>query len=241
MESLFAILGSGLLGASREIDVWGGDVANAATPGFQALIPETVALPNVAVGTNLQVPGGVRVTTEQSLEEGPLLPAEGGVALPAGEYLAVTEGGQTYYTRDGAMAVDSQGRLTVAGGLLLGTNGQPIALPAGTSPEVGSDGWVYARTSGGARLRVGQLAVVTFANPEGLQAVGGNLMSATAASGPPVPVAQPNLTGGFVVGSNVDLASALPLLLLAERRFQAEAQVATVGETMQQRLDQLVG
>jgi flagellar basal-body rod protein FlgF len=201
-----------------------------------------VPLPATPIAPGVAVAGGSTVRTERSLADAPLQAASGGVAVGGGGYLAVSWNGATYYTRAGDLTLDPEGRLSLPqGAVALGTNGAPIVLPAGTTPEIGADGTVYARAPGGGPVQVGRLRVATFADPGGLADVGGTLLAPTAASGPPVPVANPVVQAGYVWQSNVDLATALPALLIAERSFQAQAEMANVDSAMATRLDQLVG
>jgi flagellar hook-basal body protein len=71
----------------------------------------------------------------------------------------------------------------------------------------------------GSRRVLGQIPLYNFANPQGLEAVGGGLYSASASSGPAVPGtpgtgALGELIGGFLEGSNVDLGTEMTDMLI---------------------------
>jgi len=92
-----------------------------------------------------------------------------------------------------------------------------------------ADGTVTARYSNGKTRPAGQIELANFRNPNGLNAIGGNAWSMTAASGDPVR----NIPGsgnlgsiqsGAVEESNVDLTAELVNMMTAQRIYQANAQ-----------------
>jgi flagellar basal body rod protein FlgG len=244
MDLLLTEIQNGLAAADRSLSLYAQEVANVATPGFQALTPLAVALPAEPVTSAVSVTAGADVVTRRDLAQGPLVPGVSpeDVAISGPGYFVVSRGGQTYYTRLGAFQTDGQGRLALPdGSLLLSTKGTPIALPAGaTSVSISSQGVVRAGLPGGGSALLGQVQVVTFPNPDGLQGVGGGLLAASPASGLPTAAAA-TLVPGMLEQSNVDLAQVLPELMVAVGAFRAQADLASVDQQMGQRLDQLVG
>ncbi|MGN6318673.1 flagellar hook protein FlgE [Trinickia sp.] len=120
---------------------------------------------------------------------------------------------------------------------------QPDGYGSGqlTSITVGDDGVLTGSYSNGATLALGQIALATFANPNGLVNLGNNLYAQTTESG----VAQidapgsPNhgvLQGGETEDSNVDLTSELVNLITAQRDYQANAQTIKTQQAVDQAL-----
>ena len=88
---------------------------------------------------------------------------------------------------------------------------------------------------------LGQIVLVNFANPNGLQPLGNNLYQATAAAGSPL-VGTPttatfgSLQGRAVEQSNVDLTAELVNMIVAQRVYQANSQSIKVQDTVLQTL-----
>lgn len=100
------------------------------------------------------------------------------------------------------------------------------------SLSVDSNGAVQGLYTNGKTRELGALGVATFINPEGLQAVGSNLYSATINSGSAnLGAAQigaaGKVKGGALENSNVDTAEQFVFLIQAQRGFQANARVIT--------------
>src|SRR3546814_1407452 len=88
--------------------------------------------------------------------------------------------GSTAYTRDGSFSVSSEGRLVTNDGYPL----QPdINIPEGAqSLTIGKDGTVTVMVPGDTQpSQIGQIELVIFLNPAGLQPLGDNLFAETAA------------------------------------------------------------
>nr|HMN81950.1 flagellar hook protein FlgE [Burkholderiaceae bacterium] len=92
-----------------------------------------------------------------------------------------------------------------------------------------ADGVLQARYTNGQTLAQGQVALATFANPQGLSPLGGNAWAETATSGQPL-VGSPGsgslgvLQSGATESSNVDLTAELVNMISAQRAYQANAQ-----------------
>ncbi len=104
---------------------------------------------------------------------------------------------------------------------------------------VGQDGLIIGSYSNGRNRAIGQLALATFNNPEGLEKVGGSNYRATVASGlAQVGVAGQGGRGLISVGtlemSNVDLAAEFTNLIIAQRGFQANSRVVTTSDELLQ-------
>ncbi|NUQ66808.1 MAG: flagellar hook-basal body complex protein [Phycisphaerales bacterium] len=107
---------------------------------------------------------------------------------------------------------------------------------------VGPDGIITGSFTNGRTRTIGQIALATFANHEGLIDAGGNLFSVGANSGPAV-ITEPGLLGaGRVIGgalelSNVDLGEEFIKMILSSTGYSASSRVIrTTDELMQQLL-----
>jgi flagellar hook protein FlgE len=107
--------------------------------------------------------------------------------------------------------------------------------------SVGTDGTLTGTYTNGKTQSLGQIALATFANQNGLQDLGGNNYQQTAASGlaqvsVPGSTNHGSLQGGAVENSNVDLTSSLVDLITAQRNYQANAQTIKTQQTVDQTL-----
>nr|WP_315846743.1 flagellar hook-basal body complex protein [uncultured Achromobacter sp.] len=126
-----------------------------------------------------------------------------------------------------------------------GSNYKLVAKPDGyTSGEfsginIGGDGSLVASYTNGETQVVGTIVLADFSNLQGLQPVGNNAWTETAASGQPI-LGQPGTNGlSKVVGqateaSNVDMSKELVNMIIAQRTYQANSQtIKTQDEIMQ--------
>ena len=98
-----------------------------------------------------------------------------------------------------------------------------------TGINIGDDGVILARYSNGVTRAEGQIALSSFRNSQGLEAVGGNNWVETNASGQPMLGAPTDgsfgkLRSGALEDSNVDLTAELVNMMTAQRAYQANAQ-----------------
>jgi flagellar hook protein FlgE len=105
--------------------------------------------------------------------------------------------------------------------------------------SIGSDGTVTGSFTNGKTQALGQLALASFANVNGLQLDGTTDYSPTLASGPAV-VGIPGagglgtLSGGSLELSNVDIATEFSNLIVAQRGFEADAKAVTTFDQITQ-------
>jgi flagellar hook protein FlgE len=134
-------------------------------------------------------------------------------------------------------------RLSGSGGLntaaALSQDGSGVGSVIGFS--VSEQGLISGTFSNGRSQAIGQIALATFANPNGLIKNGGSLYTATVNSGnAQVGVAgqggRGTLSGGTLEMSNVDLAAEFTNLIVAERGFQANSRVITTSDQILQDL-----
>lgn len=105
--------------------------------------------------------------------------------------------------------------------------------------QIGSDGTITGSFSNGKTAILGQLAMATFANNQGLLRTGNSGFTETLASGQAV-VGGPGtggrgtLAGGALELSNVDIAKEFAALIVAQRSFQANARAVTTFDEITQ-------
>jgi flagellar hook protein FlgE len=104
---------------------------------------------------------------------------------------------------------------------------------------IGPDGTITGSFTNGKTQALGQLALTSFANVNGLQLDGTTDFTPTLASGPPV-VGIPGAGGlGTIAGSslelsNVDIATEFSNLIVAQRGFEADAKAVTTFDQITQ-------
>lgn len=106
---------------------------------------------------------------------------------------------------------------------------------------ISQDGTLVGVFSNGLKQPLGQLAIVTFNNPPGLEKAGDSMYRNTVNSGPPqFGVAGAGgrgvLQAGALEMSNVDLAQEFTNLVIAQRGFQANSRVITTSDELLQDL-----
>ena len=191
------------------------NLANAQTHAFKRRVVVQHELDDVSVSLDFEQ--GLFETTDRQLD----------CAINGQGFFHVkikdSVGDGTAYTRSGNFFVNAQGEL------VLGQRDGPRLLPVLTLPtsttdvNITEDGMVEAITAGSnTQIRVGQLELTRFINPQGLRAIDGNLYLETLASG--TPIAGPPDSDGLgsiqqnsLEGSNVDVTRERLLLLRVER------------------------
>ncbi|MEM9796279.1 MAG: flagellar basal-body rod protein FlgG [Pseudomonadota bacterium] len=249
-----SIAATGMSAQQTRVEVISNNLANMNTTGYNARRAEFVDLHyqqvtragvlNASTGslvpTGVQLGLGVRpgaVTME--VAQGTLA-ATGGdldVAIEGRGYLEVTlPSGAAAYTRDGAMKRTGEG-------LMVTSDGHPI-VPDITIPDdtrsitINPEGEVYAHFIDRVEPELlGQLSLVGFANEKGLEALGSNLYSETAASGAPlVGFAGEDGLGffrqGYLEDSSVDAVKEITDLIEAQRGYEMNAKVITAADQM---------
>lgn len=192
--------------------------------------------------TGLQLGTGVRVVaTEKQFTQGNLLQTGNSLDLAVegrGFLQVLLPDGATAYTRDGSFQLSASGELVTSSGYAV----QPgITIPEGTqSVTIGRDGTVSVQQAGQASpTQVGNLTLVDFINPAGLQARGENLFVETGASGTPQS-GTPGLGGlgtliqGSLESSNVNVVEELVNMIETQRAYEMNSKaISTTDEMLQ--------
>lgn len=107
--------------------------------------------------------------------------------------------------------------------------------------SINPDGKIYAVYDNGDNKLLGQIAVATFPNPSGLEALGSSLFQTTLNSGEFDGIGQEiTEVGSFSIGalemSDVDLATEFTNMITTQRGFQANSRTITTSDTMLEEL-----
>jgi flagellar basal-body rod protein FlgG len=157
------------------------------------------------------------------------------IAIKGNGFIEVSDpSGAHYYTRLGALQLDSNGDLQTRSGLNLVSK---IRIPSdATQVTIGQDGTVTAQLSDQSQpVQLGQLELANFVNVGGLRPLGDGLFASTDVSGPAF-YATPGQDGtgtisqGYLESSNVDLNSELLNLVEAQRAYQLNSRVVQISD-----------
>jgi flagellar basal-body rod protein FlgG len=153
--------------------------------------------------------------------------------------------GEISYTRDGQFQINSDGDMVTPDGYLVEPN---INIPENaTSVTVGKDGTVSAMVENQADpVNLGQIPLVDFINPQGLQAMGNNLFRETAASGDPQE-GEAGIGGlgaieqGMTEASNVEVVEELVNMITTQRAYEMNSKVVSASDQMLQFITNNIG
>jgi flagellar basal-body rod protein FlgG len=131
-------------------------------------------------------------------------------------------------------------------------NGDTV-LPAITIPSnatnitISQYGIVSATLPGQTNAaQLGTIQLATFANPGGLNSIGGNLLQQTESSGNPITDAPGGTSGmgtlqqGYLENSNVDVVAEFVQMILAQRAYESNSKVIHVADDMYSQINGLV-
>ncbi len=195
---------------------------------------------NTELPTGLQLGTGVRtVATEKLHTQGNMQETDNtlDVAISGRGYFQVLmPNGDVNYTRDGSFKLDSTGQLVTTGGMSIEPN---ITIPANSiSISIGRDGTVSASLPGeGTPVSLGQLELADFVNPSGLNPVGENLFTESAASGAPV-IGTPGedefgtVYQGSLETSNVNVVEELVSMIETQRAYEMNSKAISTTDEM---------
>jgi flagellar basal-body rod protein FlgG len=258
MLDSFYISSLGMRAHSTQIDTISNNVANLNTTGFKRgvvsfsslsatdSVSAAASAARVAQALAGQRGGGVSTQLAYSMLAGSLTSTNAplDVAINGNGFIEVTRAdGSPAYTRAGSLMVNAQGMLATRTGEVLAAK---IAVPPDVqSVSIGPDGHVYAVTGSSAtQVDLGQIDLVSFANPSGMQAAGGTLYvagpeSGDAHSGAPSTDGLGTLQSGYLESSNVDMTTELTTLMLAQRGFELNSRIVQAADQMLQTVNSL--
>jgi len=149
-------------------------------------------------------------------------------------FFAVQTPNGTQFTRDGAFSRNANGELvTNQGYRVLGQGGAPIVVPAAPDSEirVQPNGAILVNNQ-----QVGQVQIVTFANPIALDKPGNTLFAQNVRSGPPTPA---NAADYVVQDHALELSNVDPVRSMAEMLDTMRAY--EMNQRMVQTQDEVLG
>ena len=244
---------TGLDAQQTRMAVISNNLANVNTTGFKKSRPvfEDLLYQNVRqVGANtsqdtelptgLQLGTGVRVVaTERMYTQGNIIQTENSLdmAINGRGFLQVLmPNGDINYTRDGSFQVSSTGEMVTSSGMPL--------EPSITIPEdaltitIGRDGTVTVLEPGNPTpSEVGQIELVSFINPAGLDPAGENLFKESIASGTPTQgTPGENELGTLIQGSletsNVNVVEELVNMIETQRAYEMNSKAISTADEM---------
>ncbi|MEY6431892.1 flagellar basal-body rod protein FlgG [Thioalkalicoccus limnaeus] len=244
---------TGLEAQQTNLAVISNNLANVNTTGFkrgqamfQDLLYQTVRQPGGLETEDTELPSGLTLGTGVRTVATAKLFTQGNIVHTGNDLDVAINGrgfiqvlspdGTVVYTRDGSLQRNSEGQLVTASGMLI----EPaVTLPEATlTVTIGSDGTVSAQVAGDeAPTQVGQIELVDFINPAGLEAIGNNLFRETAASGTPQP-GIPGLDGlgvlvqGSVESSNVNVVEELVNMIETQRAYEMNSKAIGTADDM---------
>lgn len=244
---------TGMEAQQLNMDVIANNLANVNTSGFkrsrvgfQDLLYQNIRTTGSTQAQGMQVPTGIQVGLGTRTAGTQKVLGQGDAQQTGNQFDMMIEGdgffqvllpsGDLGFTRDGSFTVDSDGRIVTMDGYTLEPN---ITVPAEAKEvTIGQDGTVTAKIDGQADPeQLGQIDIVKFVNPAGLQSIGRNIMLATAASGEPT-TGTPGTDGlgtiaqGFLEMSNVKVVEEMVNMILAQRAYEVNSKSIQSSDEM---------
>ncbi|MCU0684693.1 MAG: flagellar basal-body rod protein FlgG [Polyangiaceae bacterium] len=246
------VAASGMAAQETKLDTIANNLANSNTTGykrqdaeFEDLLYQNVRGPALTgtgqtAPTGVQLGLGVRVVAVQRLfSQGTLLQTGNplDVAVEGNGFLSVMRPtGEPAYTRAGSLKLDADGRLVTSDGLPIEP---PITVPTdATAVTISHDGTVSATRPGQPQATpLGQLQLVTFPNPGGLEGVGHNLFVANASSGDALAGTagtdgRGSIMQGALESANVEVVNEMIALIRTQRAYEINSKVISAADEM---------
>jgi flagellar basal-body rod protein FlgG len=250
---------TGMQAQQLNLDTIANNLANANTTGFKKnmiefedLLYQTPRAVGTDAGSGTLVPTGVQVgngsrvvSTAKDFTQGQLVQTGQNydMAISGDGFFVVQQpDGTQAYTRDGSLKVDGTGHLVTSDGMQVLSNFQSI--PSGTTSfTVAANGQVTMQSSNGGSQTY-QVQLVRFANPGGLQNVGGNLYIETPASGQaesgnPGTNGYGSITQGYLESSNVNIVEEMVNMIQAQRAYEINSKAIQTSDEMLSQISQL--
>jgi flagellar basal-body rod protein FlgG len=209
--------------------------------------------PGVSAGGDGQVPTGIQighgtrtVATQKTFMQGNFEHTQNDLDMAIegqGFFQIVQANGEIAYTRAGNFKIDSEGRIVSPDGFLLEPE---ITIPTDAlAVSIGTDGTISVLQPGQSEpSEVGQLQLARFVNPAGLQSIGRNLFSRTAASGEantgtPGEDGFGTIAQGFLEMSNVSVVDEMVNMITAQRAYEINSKAIQASDEMLQTANNL--
>jgi flagellar basal-body rod protein FlgG len=253
---------SGMTAQQLNVDNIANNLANANTVGFKArrtqfqdLLYQTVVQPGASASAQSVVPSGLQLGLGTRPSSNEIIFTAGNPQLTNNPYDVVISGrgffqvrqasGDLAYTRAGTFHVDRDGNLVTSSGDPLEPQ---ITIPQDAqSITIAPDGTVsYTQPGQTAAQLAGQIQLANFANPAGLNSLGGTLYQPTDASGDPI-VGNPGgqeglgtLLQNYTEQSNVSVVEEFINMIESQRAYEANSKVVKAADDMYSQANNLV-
>ncbi|PKL75950.1 MAG: flagellar basal-body rod protein FlgG [Candidatus Melainabacteria bacterium HGW-Melainabacteria-1] len=245
---------SGMKAQQLNLDVTSNNLANVNTSGFKTFRAEFQDLhyqmlrqPGAQVSANVVSPEGTQIGMGSTVVGTPRFFAQGDFQLTENPLDLAIQGdgffritmpdGNFAYTRDGAFKVDANGTLVTKEGFAVDPS---ITIdPTASNVTIGSDGTVSQTVSGNTTI-AGQIQLVRFVNPVGLETLGRNLYRGTLASGQEVvgiagsDAGFGTISQGMLEQSNVRVADEMIRMIVSMRAYEANSKAIQTADEMLQ-------
>ena len=247
---------TGMLAQQLNVEVIANNIANMNTTAFKRQRAEFQDLlyQNLdQVGTDTSdtgtiEPTGVQIGTGVETSAVYRIMEQGGITITdnpldlaidgRGYFLVELPSGETAYTRAGAFQLSPDGDIVTSEGYLV----QPgITVPENaTSISINPNGEVFVTVDNQTNpTQVGQFDLATFANPAGLEAIGGNLFLESNSSGSPTTGTAGSTSFGLILqgnleNSNVNVVQEITTMITAQRAYEMNAKVIESADEMMQ-------
>ena len=254
MTSLFTAA-TGMKGQQSQIDTIANNLANVNTNGFkqtrtifQDLLYSNEIMPGSATSSNTISPTGLHkghgtklVGTQKVFTQGNLTHTghELDISIDGdGFFQILRPNGTIAYSRDGSWQRDADGRIVTSDGYTL--EPEVVIPPEATKIIVSQDGQLQVLIGDDPTpTRIGNIQLVKFINPAGLNPIGKNLYMETAASGSPN-TGDPGQQGlgllsqGFLEKSNVSVVDEMVNMIVAQRAYEVNSKSIQTSDNMLQ-------
>jgi flagellar basal-body rod protein FlgG len=250
---------TGLDAQNERMRVIANNLANVNTTGFkrdraqfETLAYQSITQPGAPssadnkYATGLNLGSGVSVAATSRIDtQGTMQQTDNALdmGIQGGGFFQITRpDGSIAYTRDGSFTLSAEGTVVTSDGMPLTPQ---IQVPDGaTAITIGADGTVSATLQGQTdATTLGKIQTARFTNPDGLQAIGGNMLIETAASGAPQ-VGDPGtdgrgtVVGGSLEGSNVNIVEELVDMIETQRAYEVNSKLIKATDEMLQYANQ---
>ncbi|UJF18022.1 flagellar basal-body rod protein FlgG [Vibrio sp. SS-MA-C1-2] len=194
----------------------------------------------VQLGNGVRVVGTEKVYTQGSIQN---TNQQFDLAIMGDGFFQIENGdGEIFYSRNGQFKTSAEGQLVNSQGYPLVPD---ITIPAeATLVSISSDGNVSATIPGQvAPEELGQITLIKFMNPAGLEAKGGNLFAETEASGEAFELVAGTEGAGMIKqgaleGSNVQVVEEMVDMIATQRAYEMSAKMVSAADEMLQYIAQ---
>jgi flagellar basal-body rod protein FlgG len=242
------------------IDVIANNLANVNTTGFkksradfQDLLYQTLRPAGSESSEGTQVPTGIQLgqgtrpaAVQKIFIQGDYQYTQNELDMAIegdGFFQVVQPNGETAYTRGGSFKLDGEGRIVTSDGFLMEPE---LTVPSDSiSLSIGMDGTVSVMQSDQTESTVlGNINLVKFPNPAGLNSIGRNLYLPTSASGPategtPGEDGLGNISQGYLEMSNVSVVDEMVNMITAQRAYEINSKAISTADEMLQMANNL--